>query len=240
MKLGLAESRNLARELKRRLAGVYAGPEVMVCPSTPFLLPVMEVLEGSVVGVGAQDLTYQEPGAFTGGVSAEQLRELGARCCILGHSERRQYFGETDEVVAAKLRAAFRVGLRPVVCFGESQEVRLADRTEHFVTDQIHAALDGLEPPQVAALVLAYEPIWAIGTGNNAEAADAEAVHRLVRGLVAERFGTGPAQEVRILYGGSVTADNVGEYMACEDIDGALVGGASLDAESFLRIIQYR
>jgi triosephosphate isomerase len=240
MKLGLAESLNLARELKRQLAGVYAGPEVMVCPSMPFLPAVMDVLQGSVVGVGCQDLTFQEPGAFTGGVSAEQLKELQVRCCILGHSERREFFHETDELVAAKLRATFRVGLQPVVCFGESEEIRLQGRTESFVSGQIHAVLEGLHAPQAAAVVLAYEPIWAIGTGNSAQPEDAEAVHRLARGILKERFGDEVSQSVRILYGGSVTPENIAEYMQRENIDGALVGGASLKAESFRRIIEYQ
>jgi triosephosphate isomerase len=239
MNLGLAESLGLARDLKRQLAGVYAGPEVMVCPSMPFLSSVMDVLQGSVVGVGSQDLAHQERGAFTGGVGAEQLKELGIRCCILGHSERRQFFGETDELVAAKLRATFRVGLLPVVCFGESEEIRLQGRTESFVSGQIHAALGGLHAPQAAAVVLAYEPIWAIGTGNSAQPEDAEAVHRLVRGILKERFGDEVSQNVRILYGGSVTPENIVQYMHCENIDGALVGGASLKAESFRRIIEY-
>ncbi len=239
MNLGLAESLGLARDLKRQLAGVYAGPEVMVCPSMPFLSSVMDVLQGSVMGVGSQDLAHQERGAFTGAVSAEQLKELGIRCCILGHSERRQFFGETDELVAAKLRATFRVGLLPVVCFGESEEIRLQGKTESFVSGQIHAALGGLHAPQAAAVVLAYEPIWAIGTGNSAQPEDAEAVHRLVRGILKERFGDEVSQNVRILYGGSVTPENIVQYMHCQNIDGALVGGASLKAESFRRIIEY-
>ncbi len=240
MKLGLAQSLNLARDLKRRVASLHSETELMVCPSTPFLLPVMEALQGSPIGVGAQDLVSQEPGAFTGGVSAEQLREVGVSCCIIGHSERRQFFGDTDEVVAAKLRAALRVDLLPVVCFGESEETRLQGKTETFIAGQIHAALDGLDPVQVKQLVLAYEPIWAIGTGKSAMPDDAEAVHGLMRSILQESFSTETAASVRILYGGSVTPANIASYMEREDIDGALVGGASLEAESFLQIVQFR
>jgi len=240
MKLGRVESLNLARDLKRQLSGVYAGPEVMVCPSMPFFMPVQEVLQGTVVKVGAQDMAYQEPGAFTGGVSGEQLRDLNAAGCILGHSERRQFFGETDDIVAAKIRAAFRVGLQPVVCFGESLDVRAAGKTESFVSQQVQRALEGLEPPQAAALILAYEPIWAIGTGNNAEPSDAESVHRLVRGVLRERFGDEVSENARILYGGSVTPENIEAYMESDEIDGALVGGASLDASDFVRIVRYQ
>ena len=212
----------------------------MVCPSTPFLIPVMDILQGSPVGVGAQDLAPQELGAFTGGVSSEQLKELNTECCIVGHSERRQWFSETDEVVAAKIRAALRADLPAVVCFGESEEIRLQGGTEDFVSGQIHAALDNLDASQVRKLVLAYEPIWAIGTGNSAMPEDAQAVHHLARSIVQEQFSAEVAELVRILYGGSVTAANVSSYMDCADIDGALVGGASLEAESFLQIVQYR
>ncbi len=238
MKLGMAQSLNLARELKRKVVGLKTEAQLMVCPSTPFLRAVKEILAGTPIQVGAQDLAPQEPGAFTGGVSAEQLRELGLACCIIGHSERRQWFGETDEVVAAKLRAALRVGLMPVVCFGETEETRLRGATEEFVSGQIHAALDDLEPAQAKDLVLAYEPIWAIGTGNSAMPADAEAVHGLVRSILRRKFSDQVASSVRILYGGSVTPENIASYMACEEIDGALVGGASLKAQSFLQIAQ--
>jgi triosephosphate isomerase len=240
MSLGSAAALVLARELKRRLAGMYAGPEVVVCPSFPHVAAVREVLEGSVIGVGAQDLAPQEPGAVTGGVSAEQLRELGARWCILGHSERRQNFGETDEFIAAKIRAAFRVGLTPILCFGETLEVREAGRTEPHVIGQVTRAIEGLQPEQIVAMVLAYEPVWAIGTGRNAEVADAERVHRLVRGLLRERGGQKAADTVRILYGGSVSPENVRGYMRSPDIDGALVGGASLDAQKFVSILCYQ
>jgi triosephosphate isomerase len=240
MNLGLAEACALARDLKRRVASIYAGPETAVCPSHPHLIPVRDVLEGSVVALGGQDLTPQSPGAFTGAVSAEQLRELAARFVLIGHSERRQFFGETDAMVAEKIRAAFRVGLVPVLCFGETLEERNAGRTEEVVARQVTAALEGLEEPRLVAMVLAYEPVWAIGTGHNAEVEDAANVHRLVRGLLREIGGESVAGTVRILYGGSVKPANVAGYLEEEDIDGALVGGASLDAEKFVQILCYQ
>jgi triosephosphate isomerase len=186
--------------------------------------------------VGGQDLVYQPPGAFTGGVSAAQLAELKAACCIIGHSERREHFGDSDAIVAAKLETALGAGLRPVLCFGESESLRLEGRTENFVRSQIEAALGALPAAQLGSLVLAYEPIWAIGTGKNAEAADAQAVHQQVRGILRERFGEALAATIPILYGGSVKPGNIASYLACADIDGALVGGASLDADSFLQL----
>ncbi len=236
MSLGLAESQSLARGIRQGLAADSVRVDLMVCPSPPFVIQVAEILEGSVVGVGAQDLVFQSPGAFTGGVSAAQLAEIGAACCIIGHSERREHFGDSDAIVAAKLEAVLGSGLVPILCFGESETTRLEGRTESFVRTQIEAALEGRSAQELSTLILAYEPIWAIGTGNNAEAADAQAVHALVRGILREHHGDALASSTRILYGGSVKPQNVSTYLACEDIDGALVGGASLEAESFLQL----
>lgn len=240
MNLSLAEATALARDLKRQVATFYAGPETGVCPSYPHLVAVRELLEGSTIGVGAQEMVEAEPGAFTGGVCAEQLRELDMRWVLVGHSERRQYCGETDDGVAAKIRAAFRVGLTPVACFGETLAEREGGQTEEVVARQVGAALEGLSAPQIEGLVLAYEPVWAIGTGLNAEVDDVKEVHRLLRGLLAERGGGPVAESVRILYGGSVKPQNIAAYMACEDVDGALVGGASLDAGSFVQLLRYQ
>jgi len=236
MSLGLSESRNLARGIRQGLAGRSVEAELMVCPSYPFLLEVAEILEGSTVGVGAQDLVFQDPGAFTGGVSAAQLSEIGAACCILGHSERREHFGDSDAIVGAKLGAALASGLVPILCFGESENTRLEGRTEAFVRQQIETALESRRAEELGSLILAYEPIWAIGTGNNAEAADAQSVHAFVRQLLRERLGEDLADRTRILYGGSVKPQNIESYLACEDIDGALVGGASLAADSYLQL----
>ena len=238
MNLSLADATSLARGLQRKLAALYAGPEVGVCPSFLHLPAVREILEGSSISVGAQDCVAQTPGACTGGVSAEQLRELTLKWVILGHSERRQYFAESDADVAAKLGAAFRVGLSPVLCIGETLEQREGGQTEAVVIGQLQGAIADLEAPQVAALTVAYEPVWAIGTGRSAKSEDAQAVHRLVRGALAEVVGADAAGGVRILYGGSVNEENAAGYFACEDVDGALVGGASLDPDRFVGILR--
>lgn len=227
----------LANGVVARLSTVYAGPEIVVCPSLVHTQLVARELEGSVVGLGAQDLAAQEPGAFTGAASAEQLREEGVSLCLVGHSERRQFFREQNDDMAGKLEAAFRVGITPVLCFGETREQREAGKTEEVVHEQLSAALPGLRPEQLAATVLAYEPVWAIGTGLHAAVDDAAAVHRLARGLLVEWGGSAVGDSARILYGGSVNAENVGGYLGDPEIDGALVGGASLNAESFVSIV---
>ena len=240
MNLGLAEATDLATKLVRRTETTFAGPEVAVCPTYVHLPAVAKILDKSKIAWGAQDCVAQEPGAVTGGVSAEQLKELGAHWVILGHSERRQLFQESDANVREKVRAAFRVGLAPVVCVGETLSQREGGRTEEVVSTQIHGAIEDLRAEQVGALTIAYEPVWAIGTGHSAEPADVEKVHALIRGLIAEASTAGIADHVRILYGGSVNEKNVGDYMACDNVDGALVGGASLDADRFLAIVRYQ
>jgi triosephosphate isomerase (TIM) len=240
MTLSLAAARELAGELRRRTSTRYAGPQITVCPSHAHLSTVIELLAGTAIEVGAQDCVPQAPGAVTGGTSAEQLRELGARWVILGHSERRQFFAESDAMVREKIRAAFRVGLAPVVCVGETLAQRDGGRTEEIVTTQVQGALGEFGPEQIAAITVAYEPVWAIGTGRSAEVDDAQVVHSLIRGLLTEIAGTPAAEQVRILYGGSVTEKNIRGYMSADDVDGALVGGASLDAERFLAIVDYQ
>lgn len=240
MNLGLDAARALAEGLVRGTKTTFAGPEVVVCPSYVHLPAVAQILDGSKITWGAQDCVAQEPGAVTGGVSAEQLRELGARWVILGHSERRQHFQESDANVREKVRAAFRVGLAPVVCVGETLSQREAGRTEEIVSTQVQGAIEGLGPEQIAALTVAYEPVWAIGTGHAAEPDDAQTVHALIRGLLAEAGSADVADGLRILYGGSVNEKNVAAYMNCDDVDGALVGGASLDPERFLAIVRYQ
>ncbi len=240
MNLGLAQARELAETLVRRTQTTFAGPQMAVCPSFVHIPVVAQIMEGSQIEWGGQDCVEQEPGAVTGGVSAEQLREIGARWVILGHSERRQIFQESDASVREKVKAAFRVGLTPVVCVGETLSQRESARTEEIVSRQIHGALEGLRAEQVGALTIAYEPVWAIGTGHSAEPDDVEKVHALVRGLLAEASSAQIADGIRILYGGSVNEDNITAYMACEDVDGALVGGASLDPERFLAIVRYQ
>ena len=240
MNLTLKGAQELSAKLRQRMSTRYAGPQVAVCPSHVHLSTVLASLAGSSIEVGAQDCVVQAPGAVTGGTSAEQIRELGARWVILGHSERRQFFAESDAMVREKIRAAFRVGLAPVVCVGETLAQRDAGRTEEIVSTQIHGALAELEAQQIAAITVAYEPVWAIGTGRSAEVDDAQTVHALIRGLLTEQAGEKAAHAVRILYGGSVTEGNIRAYMSADDIDGGLVGGASLDAERFLAIVGYQ
>jgi triosephosphate isomerase len=201
---------------------------------------VAALVADSPLGLGAQNLYPEAQGAFTGEVSPPMLVDIGCRYVIIGHSERRQYFGESDAFVNRKLRAALAHGLRPIVCVGESKPQRDAGQAEPIVTAQVRAALLEVPPDQMANVVIAYEPIWAIGTGDTATPADAQAMHAAIRATLAELYGSEIAATVRIQYGGSVKPDNIDELMAQPDIDGALVGGASLQAASFLRIIHYQ
>ena len=192
------------------------------------------------IALGAQHCHYDDTGAFTGEVSPAFLAKLEVSYVIAGHSERREVFAETDEMVNAKVHAILRHGMTPILCCGETLEEREATATEAKVTGQVEAGLAGLTADQVAGLVIAYEPIWAIGTGRTASSEDAQGVCGLVRAVVASRFGADAAAAVRIQYGGSVKPGNAAELMAQPDIDGALVGGASLDADDFARIVGYR
>ena len=190
--------------------------------------------------IGAQDTHWEDAGAFTGEVSPAMLAKLDVRFVIVGHSERRELFGETDEVVSRKVHAVFRHGMTPILCVGETLEEREADGTEAKVVGQVTAGLEGLTAEQVAGMVIAYEPIWAIGTGRTATPDDAQAVCGRIRAQVAELYDRATADALRIQYGGSVKAENAAALMACPDVDGALVGGASLEAESFAGIVRYR
>ena len=210
--------------------------DVVICPSYLALSEVIERSRGSAVRVAAQNMHEAESGAFTGEVSAPMLVEAEVDAVILGHSERRQYFNETDEALARKLPAALTAGLEPILCVGESEEARDADQTEAVLTRQLQADLAGVESQALAQVVIAYEPIWAIGTGRTATSAQAQEACAFIRDVLRER---GAAVElVRILYGGSVKAANAAELMAQPDIDGALVGGASLDPEEFAAIVE--
>ncbi|MGH9085425.1 MAG: triose-phosphate isomerase [Acidimicrobiales bacterium] len=192
------------------------------------------------IALGAQHCHHEERGAFTGEVSPEMLAKLDVRYVIAGHSERRELFGETDAMVNAKVTAILRAGMTPIMCCGETLDEREADATEAKVRGQVEAGLAGLSKEQVGGMVVAYEPIWAIGTGRTASSEDAQAVCALVRQVVAEGFGADAAATVRVQYGGSVKPGNAAELMAQPDIDGALVGGASLDADDFAQIVQHR
>ena len=214
--------------------------EVVVCPPFTALRSVGTLIDGDKlpIGLGAQDCHPEPQGAFTGEVSAPMLAKLGVRYVIVGHSERRQQFGETDELVNRKARAVLAAGMRPIVCVGETLEQREAGQTAEIVQVQVRGSLAGLPAEQVAGLVVAYEPVWAIGTGRAATAEDAQETIALVRGTVAELAGRSAADELRIQYGGSVKAGNAEELAAKPDIDGALVGGASLDADEFALIVK--
>jgi triosephosphate isomerase len=227
----------LATEIRDGAKG--GDVEVLVAPPFTALPAVAAVLKGSAVALGAQDMHWEAEGAFTGAVSPVMLADAGCSHVILGHSERRQIFGETDDGVAKKAESAFKHGLTPIVCVGETLAERESGRTMEVTQRQTERALRGLTGDQVARLVVAYEPVWAIGTGRTATPDQAQEVHAYLRRLVDRSHGEAAAAALRILYGGSVKPDNIGTLMAQADIDGALVGGASLTAASFLKIVHY-
>jgi triosephosphate isomerase len=212
--------------------------DVAVCPPSVYIHDVGAALRGSHIGLGGQNMSPADEGAFTGEVSGKMLHDLGCRYVILGHSERRQFFGETDKSVNEKLHAAFKYSLTPIVCVGETLEQREAGQTQNVVRSQCRGSLQGLSAEQMAKTVIAYEPVWAIGTGKTATPAQAEEVHADIRALLAEMFDAATAAKVVIQYGGSVKADNAAELMSQPNIDGALVGGASLKADSFVAIVK--
>ena len=229
-----AEAVALVRELRARLP--EAGVLVAVAPPFTALAPVKQALAGSHLQLFAQDCHHAAQGAFTGEVSAQMLVEVGCDGVILGHSERRAMFGDTDEAVRRKLEAALAAGLHPIVCVSETLAEREAGKTWEVVSRQVTAALQGLEPAKLEKITLAYEPVWAIGTGRTATTAQAQEVHGQIRGLLRELGGARVADAVRIQYGGSVKPENAAELMGQPDVDGALVGGASLKADDFARI----
>ena len=223
------------RLVKEMLPGLDAvdNIEKLVCPPFISLTSVLDVLKGSSVKLGAQNLHYVEKGAYTGEISPLMLAGI-CEYVIIGHSERRRYFGDTNEVVNKKLQATLNAGLKPIVCIGESLEENEAGKTEEIVTGQLRESLDGIEYP--GSFVIAYEPVWAIGTGRAATGTQANDTINLVRRTVADLWGAGAGDEVRILYGGSVTAANTTEFLSQPEIDGALVGGASLKPDEFVSI----
>ncbi|WP_338833898.1 Triosephosphate isomerase [Moorella humiferrea] len=225
-------------ELLKPLVGA-SDVEVVVCPPFTAIAATVNAAAGSNIAVGAQDLFWEDWGAYTGEVSGPMLKDLGCRYVIIGHSERRQYFGETDATVNKKLHAALRHDLVPIVCVGETLDEREAGKTLEVVRRQVEDGLKGLTPDQVETLVVAYEPVWAIGTGRTATAADAQEVIAFIRKTLKAMYGE-RAELTRIQYGGSVKPENIAELMAQPDIDGALVGGASLDAVSFAAIVNYK
>ena len=217
----------------------HTRDEIVVCPPFVDLPAAAEAARGSNVAVGGQDMYWEKEGAFTGEVSSAMLLSLGCAHVILGHSERRQYFGETDDTVNLKLKAALEAGLTPIVCVGEVLEEREAGLTEDVLRRQCLRAFHAISGKKAARLVVAYEPVWAIGTGKTATPQLASDAHELIRGEAAKAFGDDVAAGLRILYGGSVKPDNAKALMSEEEIDGALVGGASLDPKSFTAIVKY-
>jgi triosephosphate isomerase len=225
----------LARGIVER-AGEFGRLDLLVCPPAVYLSPVHEVVAKSPVALGAQNMYHEANGAFTGEISAAMLLDVGCRYVILGHSERRHILGETDVDVNRKTLAALSAGLIPIVCVGELLSEREAGRTAAVISSQFHGSLANVSAEQIERVVIAYEPVWAIGTGKVATPVQAEAVHGDLRTLLAERYNSRTAENVRILYGGSVKASNAGELLSQPNIDGALVGGASLKVDDFLGI----
>ncbi len=234
----LAESVALVNELKPLVANSQ-GVEIVVAPVFTALSRVSDAIKGSNIRVAAQDCYWEEEGAFTGEVAPGLLKDAGCSHVIIGHSERRQYFGETDLTVNKKTRAAIAAGLNAIVCVGETLAERESEQTFSVIDSQISGSLAGLATEDFSRVVIAYEPVWAIGTGKTASDAQAQEVHVFIRQLISRQFGQSVADAVRILYGGSVKPDNVKGLMAQPDIDGALVGGASLKAESFAAIATF-
>jgi triosephosphate isomerase len=227
----------LVSELKREIVDVE-GVDIVLCPPFTALADVADALTDTNIALGAQNVFWEDAGAFTGEISAPMLKDLGVTYVIIGHSERRQYFHETNETVNKRLRAALKHGLVPIVCVGENLAQRESNKTFDVIRDHCEGSLSGLSAEEMGKVVLAYEPVWAIGTGKTATPQQAQEVHVFIRQLLGKMFGEETAGSVRIQYGGSVTPDNVVSLMAQADIDGALVGGASLKAPSFAAIVK--
>lgn len=234
----IAEATAMVNDLKALVAGSQ-DVEIVVAPVFTALSSVSDAISGSNINLAAQDCYWEEEGAFTGEVAPKLLKDAGCSHVIIGHSERRQYFGETDATVNKKTKAAIAAGLIPIVCVGETLAERETGKTFSVVETQIQCGLEGFSSDVISKLIIAYEPVWAIGTGKTASDAQAEEVHSFIRDLLKRLFGQSTADAVRILYGGSVKPDNVKGLMSQKNIDGALVGGASLKADSFAAIVNF-
>jgi triosephosphate isomerase (TIM) len=233
------EAVELVRQLKATLSGVKEV-EVAVAPPFTALQAVQKELEGSSIRLAAQNLFWEEKGAYTGEISPLMLKELGCRYVIIGHSERRQLFGETDETVNKRMKATLHQGLDPIFCIGETLKEREEERAFAVIGDQLQGGLRGITEEEMDRVVIAYEPVWAIGTGKTATPQQAEEVHAFIRQRLSDLFSNGIAEKIRIQYGGSVTPDNVKALMSQKDIDGALVGGASLKPDTFSKIVRFK
>jgi len=233
----IASAKAFAEEFKAIYKPVD-GVDVAVCAPFLQLEALKEMLKDTNVGVGAQNMHYQKEGAYTGEISGEMLTELGIDCVVIGHSERREYNNETDETVNKKLKKALELGIRPIMCCGESLQMREAGKEKEWVEAQIKKGLDGIKADDIPLVTIAYEPIWAIGTGKTASSLQAQDMCKYIRSVVAEIYTSEIAEKVRIQYGGSVKPANAAELLGMPDIDGALVGGASLVAADFVKIIE--
>lgn len=212
--------------------------DIVICPPFTALSEVKDVILDSNILLGAQNLYFEEKGAFTGEISALQIKDAGCKFVILGHSERRKYFSETNEMINKKIKAALRFDLNPILCVGENLDEREKGLTLDIIREQMEVCLKGIDENEILNLVIAYEPVWAIGTGKNATGEQAEEVHKFIRNLIGEIYNKDISDAIRIQYGGSVTPENIAELLAQPDIDGALVGGASLNLESFVQIVK--
>lgn len=232
------ESVTAAEKLKTLVAQV-TDVDIMIAPTFTALAPVAEILNQSNIFLGAQNLFWETEGAFTGEISAKMLASAGCEMVIIGHSERRQYFHETDDTVNKRLKAALNAKLTPILCIGETEAQREAEETFSILDKQVQKGLESFSSDELANLIIAYEPVWAIGTGKTATSAQAQEVHSYLRQWMSRKYGNSLANSIRILYGGSVKPNNVKELMSMEDIDGALVGGASLDPDTFKQLVLF-
>ena len=237
MNLSPLEAQNLAQKMAEAFSNIE-GVDIAIAPTFLAIPSVTSSLEGSRIFASAQNCHQNQNGAFTGEISAEMLRSVGCTYVILGHSERRQYFGESNQLISTKIQAAFRAGLLPILCVGETLEQRNAGEAFDVVRSQIMEALDGIPLDQLTSITIAYEPVWAIGTGVTASPEQAQEIHAYIRNLLSETYSTVVADSIRIQYGGSVKPQNAVSLLCQKDIDGALVGGASLDVDSFVAIVQ--
>ncbi len=238
MNKNIHETASLINELKERLKDFRNEVDVVICPPYTSLVVAKSLIKDSLIKLGAQNMSHYDDGAYTGEVSAKMLTAIGCEFVILGHSERRQYFRETDELINAKIKKALSAGLTPIVCIGETLEERESGITDKIITTQLKGVLHELTSSEVEKLVIAYEPVWAIGTGKNATPEQANQVHKLIRKLIGQIYFWALAEKIIIQYGGSMNAQNASSLLSQSDIDGGLIGGASLKSDAFMAIIQ--
>lgn len=236
MNLTLAESQDLIFKLKSEFIN-KKNVDVVVCPPFVYLSSVASILKNTLVKIGAQNIFFKDAGAFTGEISGKMLKDLNIDMVIIGHSERRQFFKESNEAISLKLKAALKYNLIPILCVGEDLTIREKEEAEIWVKNQLLSAINGLSLSEIENLIFAYEPIWAIGTGKICSGNDANKIIKMIRNTVKEKSSDAISQKVRILYGGSIKSSNFNEHIQYEDIDGGLVGGASLSFEEFIKII---